>query len=185
MIFTALPLAGAYLIDLEKRGDTRGFFARYFCQQEFASHGLETNIQQINTSFSQPRGTLRGLHFQRLPHAEVKVVRCISGAVWDVIVDIRYGSDTYGQWYGTQLDSENRTMMYVPRGFAHGFFTLTDDSEVLYLVSATYSPESEGTLRWDDTLHGIQWPGKPVVISEKDNSVPDWTDNNAIVLDNV
>ena len=184
MKFTNLPLRGACLVDLEKREDGRGFFSRYFCRNEFLSNGLEANIEQINTSLTTSRSTLRGLHFQRPPHTESKVVRCISGAIWDVVLDIRKNSETYGQWFGTKLDACNRTMMYVPPGFAHGFITLTDTAEVLYLVSAAYAPDSEGTVRWNDPFHGIAWPEEPLQISEKDKSVSDWTDNNSIVLEN-
>lgn len=142
--------------------------------------GLETRWVQMNNSMSIEIGTLRGLHFQRPPQAEVKIVRCLYGAIWDVIVDIRKGSPTYGCWFGTELSSENRTMMYVPRGFAHGFVSLTGPAEIIYLVSAPYSPEHEGTLRWDDPMHGIAWPMVPRMISDKDKAAADWRDDNAI-----
>jgi len=182
MIFSSLPLAGGYLINLEKRKDDRGFFARYFCEREFADHGLETRWSQINNSMSKHKGTLRGLHFQRPPKAEVKVVRCLRGAIWDVIVDLRKDSATYGKWFGTELNEENRTMMYIPIGFAHGFISLTENAEILYLVSESYSVEHENTLRWDDPFHGIQWPIKVSFISEKDKFVSDWHDNKAIII---
>jgi dTDP-4-dehydrorhamnose 3,5-epimerase len=168
MKFSPTPLFGSYLIDLEPRGDERGFFARYFCEQEFAANGLNTRWVQINNSLSTESGTLRGLHFQRPPHAEVKLVRCLKGAIWDVIVDLREDSETYGQWFGAELSASNRTMMYVPEGFAHGFVSLLPDSEILYLVSEFYTPEAEGTLLWNDPVVGIKWPITPVVISDKD-----------------
>ena len=129
MKFTETPLAGAYLVDLEKRGDERGFFARLFCSNEFSNMNLISSFVQINTSLSENVGTLRGLHYQRPPHAEVKIVRVLSGSLWDVIVDVRLGSATFGKWFGVELSSENRTMMYVPHGFAHGFITLTANTE--------------------------------------------------------
>lgn len=173
MIFNATPLAGAFTIELEKRGDDRGFFARLFCEREFAQAGLETHFVQINNSLSARRGTLRGLHYQLPPAAEVKVVRCVRGALWDVILDLRAGSPTFGKWFGAELSAENRRMMYVPRGFAHGFITLADDSEAVYLVSAVYSPENERGVRFDDPAHGISWPIGPSEISDKDRNWPD------------
>jgi len=174
MIFTPAPLAGAYTIDLEKRGDDRGFFARLFCEREFADLGLESRFIQANTSLSAKRGTLRGMHFQLPPAAEVKVVRCIRGALFDVIIDLRPDSPTFTRWFGAELSAENRTMMYVPRGFAHGFITLTDDSEVLYLVSAAYSPGEERGARHDDPRFGIDWPLAPTEMSDKDRAWPDY-----------
>lgn len=182
MKFTALELKGAYLIDLEKREDSRGFFARYFCKDEFRRQGLETDWVQINNSMSVQPGTLRGLHFQRPPHAEVKLVRCIQGSIWDVILDIRKSSPTYGKWFGAELSSENRTMMYVPRGFAHGFISLSETSEILYLVSAPYNQKSEGTIRWNDPMHRIIWPIKPKELSKKDTCASDWEDKDALEL---
>ncbi len=173
MKFNPAPLVGACTIDLEKRGDDRGFFARLFCETEFAQAGLETRFLQINNSLSGARGTLRGLHYQLPPAAEVKVVRCVRGALWDVILDLRAGSASFGKWFGAELSAENRTMMYVPRGFAHGFVTLTDDAEAIYLVSAAYSPDNERGVRYDDAAVGIEWPLEPVDISEKDRNWPD------------
>ena len=172
MIFEAAPLEGAYVIKPELRGDARGFFARLFCQNEFAEHGLETNFVQINNSLSADKGTLRGMHYQISPNQEVKVVRCISGALYDVIVDVRPESPTYLQHFGAELSAENRHMMYVPRGFAHGFITLLPDTEAFYLVSAFYAPDSERGLRWDDPALGIQWPLEPAVLSDKDKGHP-------------
>jgi dTDP-4-dehydrorhamnose 3,5-epimerase len=174
MIFSEAPIAGAYLIDLEKRGDGRGFFARVFCQNEFQAHGLETNFVQVNNSLSAARGTLRGLHYQLEPAAEVKLVRCISGALWDVILDLRRDSPSFGRWFGAELSAENRRMMYAPRGVAHGFLTLTEDAEAFYLVSAFYAPDRERGVRWDDPRFAIEWPAKPLVISDKDAGRPDF-----------
>lgn len=173
MIFNKTPLEGAYTIDLEKRGDDRGFFARFFCEKEFKEAGLISDFVQINNSLTSKKGTLRGLHYQLPPAAEVKVVRCIRGALWDVIVDIREGSPTFGKWLGAELTAENRTMMYVPQGFAHAFVTLTDDTEALYLVSSFYSPGNERGVRWNDPAVGIEWPIEPAEISEKDGKWPD------------
>lgn len=173
MKFHETPLLGAYLIELEKRGDDRGFFARFFCKQEFAAAGLETDFVQVNNSLSARKGTLRGLHYQLPPAGEVKLVRAVKGALFDVIVDLRGGSPTFGKWFGAELNSDNRTMMYVPRGFAHAFITLTDDVEALYMVSAYYSPENERGLRYDDPALDIQWPLLPVEISDKDTKWPD------------
>jgi dTDP-4-dehydrorhamnose 3,5-epimerase len=180
MIFNPLPLEGAFLISLDKKEDDRGFFARYYCEEEFQNFNLNTKWVQMNNSFSKYKGTLRGLHFQNPPHSEVKLVRCFRGAIWDVVVDIRSNSKTYGQWYGTELSAENRKMMYVPEGFAHGFISLTNDSEILYMVSSTYSNGSEGTLRWDDSFHCIEWPISPSIISDKDKKSGDWTDAKAV-----
>lgn len=166
------PLSGAWLIDLERKGDSRGFFARLFCERAFAEAGLEASFVQINDSLSASQGTLRGLHYQLPPHQEVKVVRCIRGSLWDCIVDLRPDSPTFKQWFGATLSAENRVMLYVPRGFAHGFITLTDDAEVIYLVSAPYAPEHERGLRWDDPAIGIDWPRVPTEMSDKDRNWP-------------
>lgn len=173
MKFTPTPLAGAYLIDLEKREDERGFFARSFCQKEFHKHGLEPQFVQMNHSLSLPKGTLRGLHYQLAPMEEVKVVRCIRGSIWDCILDLRGNSPTYGRWYGTELSARNYTMLYVPKGFAHGFITLEDSSELLYQVSQFYSAELERGVRWNDPAFQIQWPMEPKVISDRDRAHPD------------
>ena len=170
MILHETGLHGAWLIDLHKRGDERGFFARAFCKDEFGSHGLESEFSQVNTSLSSNAGTLRGMHFQLPPAAEVKLVKCIRGELWDCIVDLRPRSPTFMRWFGANLSAENRTMMYVPRGFAHGFITLADDTEVLYFVSASYAPDRERGLRWNDPALGIQWPREPSTISVKDES---------------
>jgi dTDP-4-dehydrorhamnose 3,5-epimerase len=174
MIFTETPIAGAYLIDLEKRGDDRGFFARAFCQNEFGDHALETQFVQINNSLTGARGTLRGLHYQLAPAQEVKVMRCVAGALWDVILDIRPDSPSFGRWFGAELTAENRRMMYAPRGTAHGFVTLVDNTETFYLVSAFYAPELERGVRWNDPRFAIEWPVTPIVMSDKDRDRADF-----------
>jgi dTDP-4-dehydrorhamnose 3,5-epimerase len=174
MIFTETSLIGAFLIDLEKRGDERGFFARAFCEREFAGHGLMTRIVQANNSLSAQKGTLRGMHYQLAPKAETKVVRCLRGALHDIILDLRPDSSTFGQSFGTDLTAENRRMMYVPKGFAHGFITLADDTEAFYLVDEFYAPECERGVRWNDPRFTILWPAQPVVISDKDQSYRDF-----------
>jgi dTDP-4-dehydrorhamnose 3,5-epimerase len=174
MQFSETPLPGAFVIDLEKRGDDRGFFARFFCEREFAERGLEHRFVQINNSLSVDEGTLRGLHYQLAPDAEVKVVRCLRGVLWDVILDLRRRSPTFGRWYGTELTAENRRMMYVPRGFAHGFLTLAPETEALYLVSAFYAPKQERGVRWNDPKFAVCWPATPHVISAKDANHPDF-----------
>ena len=168
MKFIENYLRGSFLIEPELRIDDRGFFARYFCTEEFSKQGLNSSWAQINNSLSNEIGTLRGLHFQRPPNAEVKVVRCIQGSIWDVIVDLRENSFTFGKWFGAELNSVNRKMMYVPKGFAHGFITLESNSEIIYLVSDPYRVESEGSLLWSDLDVGIDWPIEPRYISEKD-----------------
>ena len=169
-----LPMKGAYLIDLEKREDERGFFARLYCKDEFEQHSLESNFVQANNSFSKHKGTLRGLHYQLSPMQETKLVRCIKGSFYDVIVDLRHDSSTFGQSYGAELSEKNRRMMYVPKGFAHGFLTLTDDSEVVYLVSQNYSKDLERGVRWNDPTFSIDWPFTPLIISERDQNHPDY-----------
>jgi dTDP-4-dehydrorhamnose 3,5-epimerase len=174
MIFTKTPIAGAYVIDLEPRGDDRGFFARFFCEQEFAAHGLSAHFVQANNSLSVSRGTLRGMHYQLAPKAETKVVRCLRGALFDIVLDLRPNSPTFGQSYGAELTADNRRMMYVPKGFGHGFVTLADNTEALYLVDEFYSPEHERGVRWNDPRFGIQWPVAPVVMSDKDRAYRDF-----------
>jgi dTDP-4-dehydrorhamnose 3,5-epimerase len=174
MKFHPTTLKGAYTIEPERRGDDRGFFARVFCQNEFGATGLTPQIVQANNSLSAKKGTLRGLHYQLAPKAEVKVVRCIRGALWDVIVDLRPDSPTFTQWFGAELNAENRLMMYVPKGFAHAVLTLTDDAEALYLVSEFYAPEQERGLRWNDPKFKIDWPIEPSEISPKDAQWPDF-----------
>ncbi len=174
MQFHETPLAGAYVIELEKRGDDRGFFARAFCQREFAEFDLPTEFVQVNNSLSADRGTLRGMHYQLAPNAETKLVRCIRGALWDCLLDLRPESPTFGQWFGEELSAENRRMMVVPKGFGHGFISLSDDTEAFYFVDAFYAPDQERGVRWNDPKFNIKWPIKPVVVSEKDAAHPDF-----------
>jgi dTDP-4-dehydrorhamnose 3,5-epimerase len=174
VIFVETPLGGAYVVELEKRGDDRGFFARAFCEREFAAKNLATRFVQVNDSLSAQRGTLRGMHYQLAPKAETKLVRCIRGALHDVILDLRPGSATFGRSFGADLTAENRRMMYVPRGFAHGFVTLADDTEAFYFTDEFYAPEQERGVRWNDPHFGIHWPIAPVVLSEKDRGHRDF-----------
>lgn len=172
MIFNKTPLQDAYTIELERRGDDRGFFARMFCEKEFGSHGLETRFVQVNNSLTANAGTLRGMHYQLAPSAEVKLVRCIKGSLYDVILDLREDSPTFGQHFGAELSAGNRRMLYAPRGFAHGFVTLEPDTEAVYLVSDFYAPEAERGVRFDDPRFGIVWPVTPTEMSEKDRNWP-------------
>jgi dTDP-4-dehydrorhamnose 3,5-epimerase len=170
MKFIETPLKGAYIIELEKRGDERGFFARTFCKKEFEATGLYNEIVQINNSLSKDKGTLRGMHYQLNPKSEDKIVRCIKGSLYDVIIDLRPDSETFKKWFGTELSSENRNMLVVPKGFAHGFITLEENTEAFYLVTEYYSPEHERGVRYNDPAFGIKWPIEPIVISEKDKN---------------
>lgn len=172
MKFTATPLAGAYLIDMERIEDERGFFARSFCAAEFAENGLVAPVNQCSVSFNAQRATLRGLHFQSAPHDEEKLVRCTSGAIFDVIVDIRPRSRTLHHWWGAELSAGNRRAMYVPKGFAHGFVTLVDAAEVFYMISAPYTPGFSGGLRWNDPALGVVWPLQPRVLALRDAEYP-------------
>ncbi|WP_165223224.1 dTDP-4-dehydrorhamnose 3,5-epimerase [Aquisphaera insulae] len=174
MIFTETPLAGAFVIDLEKRGDDRGFFARAFCEKEFGAHGLATHFVQVNNSLSAQKGTLRGMHYQLAPKAETKVVRCIRGALYDLILDLRKDSPTFGKSFGAELTAENRRVMYVPKGFAHGFITLADDTEAFYFVDEFYGPEVERGVRWNDPKFALEWPIAPAVLSDKDANQRDF-----------
>lgn len=174
MIFTETKLPGAYLLQLQKREDERGFFARSWCQQEFADHDLATCMVQGNVSYNKQAGTLRGLHYQAAPYGEVKLVRCTRGALYDVIVDLRAASPTYQQWLGVALTADNYQMLYVPAGFAHGFITLVPDTEATYQVSQVYTPGAERGLRYDDPTFAIAWPTPVQVISEKDKSWPNF-----------
>jgi dTDP-4-dehydrorhamnose 3,5-epimerase len=174
MKFHGAPLAGAYTIELEKRGDDRGFFARLFCENEFSKAGLTPKFVQVNNSLSAKKGTLRGMHYQLPPRAEVKVVRCVRGSLWDAILDLRPDSPTFGKSFGAELSAENRLMMYVPRGFAHAILTLTDDAEAIYLVSEFYGPQEERGVRWNDPKFNVSWPIEPLEISPKDATWPDF-----------
>jgi dTDP-4-dehydrorhamnose 3,5-epimerase len=173
MRFIQTKVDGAFLIEPEPIADERGFFARVFCREEFADHGLNPELAQGNVSFNHARGTLRGLHYQAAPHQEAKLVRCTRGAIWDVAVDIRFGSPTYLAWAGYELSDANRSMLYVPEGCAHGFLTLTDGAEVTYQMSAPYAPGAARGVRWNDPAFGIDWPGEVVVINQRDATYPD------------
>jgi dTDP-4-dehydrorhamnose 3,5-epimerase len=175
MRFSPTAVLGAYVVELERREDERGFFARAWCRREFAEHGLETDFVQSNIAFSRRSDTLRGLHYQRPPHEEAKLVRCTRGAMFDVVVDLRADSPTYRCWFGIELTPENGRMLYVPRGCAHGYQTLADETETFYHVTAAYAPEAEAGVRWDDGAFGIEWPPAPErLISPKDASWPDY-----------
>ena len=174
MKFKETPLSGAYVIDLDKIEDERGFFARYFCQREFAEHGLSTSFVQINNSLAVEKATLRGMHYQLQPMAETKIVRCLRGALWDCIIDLREDSPTFCQHFAVELTGENRTMLYVPKGFAHGFMTLTENTEALYLVDQFYAPDLERGIRFDDPRFKIEWPLPVNVISDKDSKHADF-----------
>ncbi|HET9473567.1 MAG TPA: dTDP-4-dehydrorhamnose 3,5-epimerase [Steroidobacteraceae bacterium] len=168
MLFTATPLDGVFVIDLKKITDERGFFARGWCRDTLAANGLNPNQTQLNVGFSHRRGTLRGLHFQKAPHAEVKIVRCTRGAVFDVAVDLREDSATRGQWFGVELSADNHKQLYVPEGFAHGYQTLEEDSEIEYSTTHVYAAASAGGVRYDDPAFGIRWPLPVSVISDAD-----------------
>ncbi|BDV43034.1 dTDP-4-dehydrorhamnose 3,5-epimerase [Geotalea uraniireducens] len=174
MIFTPLELANAFLIEPERLEDQRGFFARSFCREEFASRGLNPEIAQCNISYNASKGTLRGMHYQH-PRGEDKVVRCTRGAIFDVIIDLRPDSATFKQHFGVLLTEMNRRMLYVPVGFAHGFQTLEDHTEVFYQMSEFYVPENGRGVRWDDPAFGIHWPEVVTIISERDATYPDFS----------
>ena len=171
MILTKTALPGAYIIDLEKREDARGFFSRAWCQKEFERHGLCTAFVQANMNFSIKKGTIRGLHYQETPFQEIKLVRCTKGAIFDVIIDVRPYSPTYGKWASFLLNEENHRTLYVPEGYAHGYQTLEDHTEVFYPTSQFFTPEVECGIRWDDPVFNIDWPERQeVIVSEKDRS---------------
>lgn len=172
MRFIQTELAGAFIIDLEKRTDERGFFARSWCAREFAEHGLATEMVQGNVGRSVRRGTLRGLHLQRSPFEEVKLVRCTGGAVYDVAADLRETSPTHLRWVGVELTADDHRMLYIPEGCAHGYLTLTDDAELTYLTSRFYEPDAVDGVRYDDPALGIEWPIPVEVVSEQDRTWP-------------
>lgn len=174
MKFIATELGGAYLIELERMEDERGFFARTFCRDEFAAHGLRPTFVQCNVSFNARRGTVRGMHFQEKPHEEAKLVRCTRGAIYDVILDLRKGSRTHKRWTAVELTADNGRMLYVPEGFAHGFQTLEDNSEVFYQMSEMYHSESARGVRWNDPAFGIRWPLPSPILSERDARFADF-----------
>ena len=174
MKFHPTQLAGVRRIELEARTDARGFFARTFCEQEFGDQGLNTRWPQTNLTRTLRRGMVRGLHWQADPRPEIKLIRCSAGAIWDVVVDVRSDSPTFGQWESFQLTSDTLWQLYVPAGFAHGFQCLADGSEVSYLMSESYVPELARGLRWNDPTLGIPWPVKDATVSDRDAGLPDW-----------
>lgn len=176
MKFQETKLAGAYIVNLNLLQDDRGFFSRMFCREEFQQHGLVPDVMQGNMSWNKTRGTLRGMHYQHDPYQETKFIRCTRGAIYDVIIDLRKDSTTYQEWIGVELTADNRTALFVPKDFAHGFITLEDNTEVFYLVSQSYQPGSEGGIRWDDPRFNIEWPLTPTCISPKDAAWPDYKD---------
>jgi len=174
MIFTEMALKGAYLVEPEELKDERGFFARTWCRRDFESHGLNPQVAQCSISFNTKKGTLRGLHFQTQPYEEAKLVRCTRGAIYDVIVDVRPHSPTLTQHVGVILSSENRKMLYIPEGCAHGFLTLDDNTEVAYQISEFYAPDHARGYRWNDPAFNIAWPIEVRVISDRDRNYPDF-----------
>lgn len=172
MRFTETPLPGAWLLELERHEDDRGFFARTWCHDELARHGLDPRVSQCSVSRNHRRGTLRGLHLQIAPHAESKLVRCTAGRIFDVIVDLRPESATFKRWHGVELDAGEGNQLFVPEGFAHGFQTLEDDTEVYYMISVPYAPDFQRGYRYDDPAFGIEWPEPITVISERDHALP-------------
>jgi dTDP-4-dehydrorhamnose 3,5-epimerase len=172
MIFTESRLSGAYLVDLERLTDERGFFARSYCAEEFAARGLGPELRQCSVSYNAHKGTLRGMHYQSAPHEEHKLVRCTAGAIFDVIVDVRTTSPTYRHWFGAELTAGNRRSLFIPPGFAHGFVSLTDHTEVYYMISVAYAPQASRGFRWNDPAFAIEWPLPPAVISARDAAYP-------------
>ena len=172
MKFTPTTLPGSFIIDLELISDSRGWFARTFSKNEFEKVGHYKEWVQLNHSYTQLKGTIRGMHFQFPPHTEIKMLRCIAGSIFDVIVDIREGSPTFLKWYAAELSAKNRRMLYIPEGFAHGFQTLTDDCELIYHHSSYYTPAAEGAIRFNDTRINIQWPLPVTDMSDRDRQHP-------------
>jgi dTDP-4-dehydrorhamnose 3,5-epimerase len=168
MIFTETKLKGSFIIELEKYEDARGFFARSWDQKQFEENGLNSKLVQCNISFNKKKGTLRGMHYQIAPHQEAKLVRCTKGRIFDVIIDLRQNSSTFKEWFGVELNSENHKMLYVPEGFAHGFQTLANNSEVFYQVTEIYAPDCARGILWNDPVFKISWPLQPLVISQQD-----------------
>ena len=176
MKFNEAKLKGAFIIEIEKLSDERGFFARAWCRKKFEDQGLISRLVQTNVSYNRKKGTLRGMHYQIAPYQECKLIRCTRGAIYDVIIDLRPDSATYNQWTGVKLTADNYSMFYVPEDFAHGFLTLTDNTEITYQVSQFYTPGSEKGIRFDDPAFNIQWPLEVSVISDKDRTWPDFVD---------
>ena len=185
MQFEPTGLDGAWLIRLDPMRDSRGFFARTFCVKEFGTRALETRFPQHSMSCSDQKGTLRGMHFQRAPHAEVKLLRCLSGSIWDVIIDLRPGSPTFRQWRGFELSGANQDQLYIPKGFAHGFQTLSDNAQVNYLISEFHAPVAASGIRYDDPSFGIVWPLPITAIADKDLNWPEFQPEVRRELDQV
>jgi dTDP-4-dehydrorhamnose 3,5-epimerase len=173
--FLDTSVTGAYVLEPKRKGDDRGFFALMYSAADFATMGLEIAIAQVNIAHNVHRGTLRGMHYQLSPHDEVKVVRCTRGRVYDVVLDLRQDSPTNRRWFATELSAENRRSTYVPRGCAHGYLTLEDDTEVTYLVSTPYAPSHYRGVRWNDPAFGIEWPFAPAHLHQRDAEYTDWT----------
>ena len=174
MIFKSTKIPGSYVIEQERLEDHRGYFARTWCTQEFSAHGLETNFVQHSVSHNARQGTLRGMHYQSAPHAECKLVRVTRGAIFDVIIDLRAESPTHKAWFGVELNSENGTMLYIPDGCAHGFLTLSDDTDVQYQITEFFRPESAAGVRWNDSAFSVDWPSHPAVIADRDSHYEDY-----------
>jgi dTDP-4-dehydrorhamnose 3,5-epimerase len=174
MIFKETRLQGAYVIEFEPIEDERGSFGRAFCRNEYEKHGLNPRVAQCNISFNKAKHTLRGMHYQTKPHEEARLVRCTRGRIYDVILDLRPDSPSFKQWFAVELTAENRTMLYVPEGFAHGFQTLEDETEIFYQMSESYAPRHARGVRWNDPAFGIQWPAREPILSERDRSFPDF-----------
>ncbi len=174
MKFVALPVEGAFLVELEKNEDERGFFARSWCKNEFEAAGLNGNFAQCNISFNKKKNTLRSMHYQSAPYEEAKLVRCTMGAIYDVIIDLRPSSATFKKWYATELSAKNHKMLYIPKGFAHGYLTLEDNSEVFYQMSEFYHPECSKGLLWNDSAFRIKWPKGKKVITARDLEYPNF-----------
>jgi dTDP-4-dehydrorhamnose 3,5-epimerase len=174
MTFVETSLKGACLVGLQKIEDERGYFGRAWCREEFKQHGLNPHMVQLNAGFSHRRGTVRGMHYQIAPHAEAKFIRCTRGAIYDVIIDLREKSATFGKWHGVELTADNGLMLYAPEGFAHGYQTLQDDTEMYYMTSAPYAPAAARGVRHDDPKFGVRWPVPITVISAADRAWPDY-----------
>jgi len=175
MIFVETPLKGAFLIEPELLQDSRGFFARTWCAREFENYGCGSRLVQCSLAFNEKRGTLRGMHYQEAPYAEAKLVRCTRGAIYDVIIDLRLEAPTFKRSVSAVLSAANRHMLYIPEGFAHGYLTLEDDTEVFYQMSEFYAPEAAKGVRWNDPAFGIKWPAAVQIISERDQNYPDFS----------
>jgi dTDP-4-dehydrorhamnose 3,5-epimerase len=174
MRFMDTSLPGAFIVDIEAHADARGFFARTWCRDEFARHGIDTALEQCNISFNKRRGTLRGMHYQAAPYGEAKLVRCTRGRIYDVLVDLRPESPAFRHWIAVELSAENRRMVYAPAGVAHGFQTLEDDCELFYQMSVAYHPDATRGVRWNDAAFGIEWPFDAPILSVRDRLFPDF-----------